>query len=211
MDFLPPNIQQYAESHTKEEHPVLKELAEYTRQNVPGAQMLSGHLQGQLLQMVSKILAPRQVLDVGTYTGYSALCLAQGVADQGMVHTIDKDEALKEPVKHFIDKADLSNKITQHFGHALAIIKDLDIKVDLAFIDADKKNYPSYYKLILNKLSKGGVILIDNTLWSGKVTKQEKDDKTKAIDQVNTTVRNDDRVDNVLLPIRDGVMFIRKK
>jgi predicted O-methyltransferase YrrM len=211
MDFIPSKIQEYAEKHTTSESEVLSELAYDTRENVPGAQMLSGHLQGQFLSMISKLVKPSSALDVGTYTGYSAISLAAGITKGGTVHTIDKGDSLQKMVAKYITRAALDNIVQRHTGDALEIIPALNTTFQLSFIDADKKNYPEYYSLLIDKTDSGGVILIDNTLWSGKVTESDKDEKTKAIDQVNKQVQQDNQVDNVLLPIRDGLMFIRKK
>lgn len=214
MDFLPKNLNDYSEKHTQVFHnEILKEIERYTYLKVLMPQMLSGHLQGQYLSFISQLVQPRRILEIGTYTGYSAICLAQGLTQDGFLHTLEVNEELREPVEGFFEKAGLSDKIQMHIGDAMELIDALEETFDLVFIDADKPNYPNYYEKVLPKLRIGGCILIDNVLWSGKVTQKvikENDKQTMGIHQLNQLVHNDDRVANVLLPLRDGIMMIQK-
>jgi caffeoyl-CoA O-methyltransferase len=174
--------------------------------------MLSGHLQGQVLKMISHMVRPARILEVGTYTGYSALCLAEGLQEGGKLHTIDINEELEIMVRKFISEAGMEEKIEYHIGNALDIIPTFNETFDLVFIDADKENYSNYYDLVIDKVRKGGFIIADNVLWSGKVLmdRAKMDPDTKAIFDYNDKVMNDDRVENVLFPIRDGLMVARK-
>lgn len=214
MDFLAKNLNDYSEKHTQVfYHEILREIERYTHLKVLMPQMLSGHLQGQYLSFISQLVQPRRILEIGTYTGYSAICLAQGLTQDGFLHTLEVNEELKEPVEGFFQKAGLSDKIKMHIGDAMELIDGLDETFDLVFIDADKPNYPNYYEKILPKVRIGGCIMIDNVLWSGKVTQKvikENDKQTQGIHQLNQLVHNDDRVANVLLPLRDGIMMIQK-
>jgi len=212
MDFLSEPIEKYVDTHTREESEVLKKLSRETHAKVMMPQMLSGHVQGRFLQMISCMVNPSQILEVGTYTGYSSLCLAEGLKDGGVVHTIDINEELLPMALCYIKEAGMENKIKTYTGNALDIIPTLNYTFDLVFIDADKTNYSKYYELAINKLRPGGFILADNVLWSGKVTEpvQKSDDETKAIMAYNEMVMYDSRVENVLVPIRDGVMIARK-
>jgi predicted O-methyltransferase YrrM len=175
--------------------------------------MLSGHMQGNLLSLFSKMIQPTQILEIGTYTGYSAICLAQGLKHEGKLHTIDINEELETMVRSFFNDAGLSSKIDYRIGNALDIIPELDEKFDLVFIDADKKNYAAYYDLVFEKVKSGGYIIADNVLWSGKIlaAKEKMDADTKAIDAFNNKVHADNRVEHMLLPVRDGLMIARKK
>jgi predicted O-methyltransferase YrrM len=212
MDFLPELIEQYVDSHTREESDVLKKLNRETYAKVMMPQMLSGHVQGRFLKMISCMVNPSQVLEVGTFTGYSSICLAGGLKEDGMVHTIDINEELLPMALRYIKEAGMENKIKTYTGNALEIIPIINQTFDLVFIDADKTNYSKYYELAINKLRLGGFILADNVLWSGKVTEpiQKSDDETKAIMEYNDMVMRDPRVENVLVPIRDGLMIARK-
>lgn len=212
MDFLDPKIETYVTSHTRPENEVLKKLNRETHAKVMMPRMLSGHLQGQVLKMLSFMIRPRHILEIGTYTGYSALCLAEGLQDGGKLHTIDINEELESMVRQFITEAGMENKIDYHLGKALDIIPSLNEPFDLVFIDADKENYSKYYDLVFDKVRKGGFIIADNVLWSGKVIMDpaKMDVDTKAICDYNDKVMNDDRVENVLFPIRDGLMVARK-
>ncbi len=210
MEFLPEEISMYAENHTMSESEVLQALNRETWSNVIMPRMLSGHLQGRVLSMLSKLVQPKYVLEIGTYTGYSALCLAEGLKEGGKVITIDINEELEDLIKKYIDKAGLEGLIELHIGNALEIIPNLTEQPDLVFIDADKENYLNYYKLVIDKIPAGGVIIADNVLWSGKVIEENSDEETEAIKEFNEFVHNDSRVENVLFPIRDGLMVVRK-
>lgn len=214
MDFLDPKINQYAEDHTSPENSVLQALSRETYANVLMPRMLSGHIQGRILAMISKMLRPRRILEIGTYTGYSALCFAEGLTQDGVLHTIDINEELETMVRNYINQAGLENKIKFHIGNALEIIPTLDETFDLVFLDADKENYAAYYDLVIDKLSTGGIFVADNVLWSGKVLDEKelaKDVETKALNEFNKKVLADPRVENVLMPVRDGLNVIRKK
>jgi predicted O-methyltransferase YrrM len=212
MDFLPENIEKYVDSHTREEPEILKKLDRETYAKVMMPRMLSGHLQGRFLKMICSMVNPTLVLEVGTYTGYSALCLAEGLKEGGMVHTIDINEELSPMVMRYIKEAGMEHKIKTYIGNALDIIPTLDYTFDLVFIDADKENYSKYYELAINKLRTGGFIVADNVLWSGKVTepKHKADEETLSLMAYNDMITRDPRVENVLVPIRDGLMIARK-
>ena len=213
MEFLPKEIDQYTEAHSMPENEVLQELNRETYSKVLMPRMLSGHLQGRVLSMLSHMIQPKRILEIGTYTGYSALCMAEGLQEGGKLITIDINEELEEMVKKYIHKANLQDKIEQRIGNALDIVKTLPSNelFDIVFIDADKENYLNYYHLVFDKVRKGGYIIADNVLWSGKVVGEGKKDKdTKAIMEYNDFVHNDDRVENVLFPIRDGLHIARK-
>ena len=213
MKFLDEEIEKYAEAHTTEESSVLKRIHRDTYANVIMPRMLSGHLQGRLLATFSHMINPRYVLEIGTYTGYSALCLAEGTAPDGKVITIDINEELEEKVRASFNESGFSQKIDYRIGNAIDIVPTLTEKFDLVFIDADKENYDRYFDLVIDKVRKGGFIIADNVLWSGKVLpgKQTSPDKdTSALINFNLKVHNDTRVENVLLPIRDGLMILKK-
>jgi predicted O-methyltransferase YrrM len=213
MEFIDEKLSVYAEAHTTAESNVLEELNRETNAKVLSPRMLSGHLQGRFLSMISHMIKPKQVLEIGTFTGYSALCLSEGLAEGGMIHTIDINDELAEMVKRYINAAGASQKIKPYIGDALKIIPTIHETFDLVFIDADKINYSHYYDLVFDKIRKGGFILADNVLWSGKVLEDRKkmDDDTRAIDDFNKKVMSDARVENVVLPVRDGIMLVRKK
>jgi len=213
MDFIDDTISEYAEVHTSAESKVLQELNRETNAKVLNPRMLSGHLQGRVLSMISHMIKPKQVLEIGTYTGYSAICLSEGLAEGGMIHTIDINDELKDIIHKYINAAGVSHKIKTYAGDALKIIPEIHETFDLVFIDADKINYLNYYNLVFDKVRQGGFILADNVLWSGKVLENRKDmdPDTLTIDDFNKKVISDDRVENVILPIRDGIMLIRKK
>lgn len=213
MEFIDKNLNDYAENHSQEASDVLKELHRYTYAKVLTPRMLSGHLQGRFLSFISQFIQANNILEIGTYTGYSAICLAEGLEKDGQLHTIEINEELQEQALTYFEKAQLNNKIHMHIGHALDIIPNLDCTFDLVFIDADKENYTHYYEAVLPKLRKGGVIIADNVLWSGKVLDQnqlDKDIETKALDAFNKKVHQDNRVQNLLLPVRDGLMLLIK-
>ncbi|WP_066838071.1 O-methyltransferase [Rufibacter ruber] len=214
MDFLDPDLQAYAEAHTSPESELLHRLNRETHLNVMKPRMLSGHLQGRVLALFSQMLRPRRVLEIGTYTGYSALCLAEGLAEDGLLHTIDVNDELEDMVRGYISQAGLQDRINLHLGQAAEIIPTLRESWDLVFIDADKKSNALYYEMVLPHVRPGGFILTDNVLWSGKVvekyrTKLDKD--TQEMLDFNQLVHQDPRVENVLLPIRDGILVARKK
>lgn len=212
MDFLPQAIQQYVEQHTDAESPLLHELTRETHQKILMSRMISGHLQGRVLSMLSHMIRPERVLEIGTFTGYSALCLAEGLATGGKVITIDKNEELESMARKFFGKSEYEQAIEYHVADAMELIPALDGPFDLVFIDADKINYYNYFKLVLEKVRPGGFIIADNVLWSGKVVETGKkvDKDTQALLDFNRLVHADDRVEKVLFPIRDGLMVIRR-
>lgn len=211
--FTLPEIADYAAMHSTVELPVLAELNRETHVKVLNPRMLSGHIQGLLLQLFSKMISPTTILEIGTYTGYSAICLAQGLKPNGYLYTIDINEELNEMILRYVAKAELSDKIKLLTGNALHIIPELNQTFDIVFIDADKENYCNYYNLIFDKVNPGGYILTDNVLWDGKVVYPEKykDVETQSLIAFNTMIKNDERVEQLLLPIRDGLYVIRKK
>lgn len=211
MHFISQELENYIEQHSEKEPELLAALNKETYQKVLLPRMLSGHFQGRVLSMLSKLIRPVNILEIGTYTGYSALCLCEGMQENGTLHTIDiKEELVDFQRKHF-DKSPWGNQITQHLGEAVDIIPTLDFKFDLVFIDADKENYINYFELIVPKMNKGGIILSDNVLWSGKVVEplNPKDSSTKILLEYNLLLKNDPRVETVLLPIRDGLTVSR--
>jgi len=214
MEFLDPKLEAYVENHTMPESPVLDELNRETWLKVLQPRMLSGHLQGRVLSMLSHMIKPKNILEVGTYTGYSALCFAEGLQEGGVIDTIDINEELEPFVQRFLEKSGYADRIQMHVGNALDIIPTLDKEYDIVFIDADKNNYINYYNAAFEKVNKGGYIIADNVLWSGKVLDEQelKDDPdTKTINEYNKMVLADERVENILFPIRDGLMIARKK
>ncbi|MDI9878406.1 O-methyltransferase [Flectobacillus longus] len=214
MDFLPQNINDYSEQHTSPESDLLKKLNRDTHVKILQPRMLSGHLQGRYLAEVSYMMRPRRILEIGTYTGYSALCLAEGLADDGKIITIDVNEELETFTRSFFDESPYADKIDYRIGDAGEIIPTLDEVFDLVFIDADKMNYTKYYNLVFDKVRKGGYILSDNVLWSGKVANVEEgkkiDKDTKNLLDFNKMCQDDPRTENILLPLRDGIMISRK-
>lgn len=213
-NLLPLNIQQYAEQYTTPPPNFLEELTRYTHLNTLQPNMLSGHLQGTFLQLISLLIKPQLVLEIGTFTGYSAICLCAGLQPNGKLHTIDINEEFNDIQSLFFEKANLKSQIIQHTGNALQIIPALPHhNFDLVFIDADKQNYLNYYELVLPKVKQGGLIIADNVLWKGKVTdlKAHTDKDTQAMHQFNEHVTNDLRTQNFLLPLRDGLMLAYKK
>jgi len=211
MSFIPSEIESYCENHSSSLPPVLADLERETHLKTLYPQMLSGQLQGAFLSMISQMTQPKRILEIGTFTGYSAICLATGLGKSGQIHTIESDEELHAMVSKYIELAGLKNKITQHIGNALDLIPELDETWDLVFIDASKKEYLDYYKLVFPQVNKGGIILADNTLWSGKVLNPENGSDASAIDNFNKHILEDKRVDVVVLPHRDGISIIRKK
>lgn len=213
MNFLPENIDQYASNHTQQEPELLAELYKETWQKALVPRMISGPYQGRLLSLISKMLQPNTILEIGTYTGYSALCLAEGLSKNGKLHTIDHNEELYDFQRKYFNRSPFGNQIIQYTGEALDIISEVPGIVDLVFIDADKANYSNYFYAVIDKMKPGGVILSDNVLWSGKVTQipKEKDLDTKALIAYNKLLNSDPRVESVLLPIRDGLTLTRVK
>lgn len=212
MDFLPADLTAYAEAHTSPETELLSRLSRNTRAHVMFPRMLSGHLQGRFLSMVAHMVRPRRILEIGTYTGYSALCLAEGLTDDGQLITIDHNEELESFARSYWQQSPSGDKIDLRIGYAADIIPTLHETFDLVFIDADKRNNALYFDLIFDALRPGGLILADNVLWSGKVIDGAKptDQDTAAVLAFNQKIQDDPRVENVLLPIRDGIMMIRK-
>lgn len=212
MLFIPEKLDNYIVVHSENEPELLQQLNRETYQKILQPRMLSGHYQGRLLSMISKLVNPVNILEIGTYTGYSAICLAEGIQTNGELHTIDINEELYNFQRKYFDKSGYGNQIVQHLGNALKIIPELVKTFDLVFIDADKGNYPNYYELIIEKLNPGGIILSDNVLWSGKVTEELKpdDEDTKALIEYNKMLKEDPRIETVILPIRDGLTISRK-
>ena len=212
MDFIAKNIAEYSEKHTSEESPLLKKLNRETWEKVHMPRMLSGHLQGRILSMISCMMNPHRILEIGTYTGYSALCLAEGLTEKGKLITIDINEELEEIVSGYFSKSEFGEKIDFRMGEAAVVIKELDEVFDLVFIDADKDNYLNYYNLVFPMVRKGGIIIADNVLWSGKVVNDSKkvDKDTEGLREFNKAIQGDSRVENLLMPVRDGLMVIRK-
>ena len=210
MDFIPPPIQKYAEDHTTPESDLLKVINRDTNAHVLMPRMLSGHMQGRILAMISQMVRPTVILEIGTYTGYSAICLAEGLKPEGKLITIDINEELENTVRGYFSSSVLAKAIVYRIGNALEIIPTLKMNFDLVFIDADKENYSRYYDLVINHVPLGGYILADNVLWSGKVLDAKPDKDTRAIMEFNRKVQDDTRVENVLLPVRDGIMVMRK-
>ncbi|XRE43476.1 O-methyltransferase [Tenacibaculum discolor] len=211
MHFLPEELDNYVVKHSQAEPKILQELGRETWQKVLNPRMLSGAFQGRVLSMISKLIQPKSILEIGTYTGYSALCLAEGLSKEGKLYTIDKNEELEELQYKYFQKSDYKDQITQYVGNAIDIIPTIDSKFDLVFIDADKSNYVNYFHLIIEKMNKGGVILSDNVLWSGKVVEKldPKDTDTKILLEYNKLLNEDSRLETVLLPIRDGLTISR--
>jgi len=211
-DFVDKKILEYIQNKTSDESKILNDLSRETHLKVLNPRMLSGHYQGRLLSLISKLIKPKSILEIGTYTGYSTLCLLEGLEKKGFIHTIDQNEELLNIQNKFFKRAKVSNRIKQYTGDAKEIIKNLEVKFDLIFIDADKENYPLYYDLVFDKLKSGGIIIADNILWSGKILeKVEKDDyATQSIINFNNKIKNDERVEKIILPIRDGLSLIRK-
>jgi caffeoyl-CoA O-methyltransferase len=212
MEFISQELDQYCCSHTAEENELLKRINRETHVEVLQPRMLSGHFQGRVLSMLSKMIQPKRILEIGTYTGYSALCLAEGLTSDGKLVTIDVNEELANRVQAYFDASEYSTQIQYLISPALEVIPTLNETWDLVFIDADKQNYIEYYELILPLMRSGGYVILDNVLWSGKVVDQDKNDKdTTLLRKLNAIIHDDVRVEEVLLPIRDGLMVARKK
>ncbi|WP_258105273.1 O-methyltransferase [Marinoscillum sp. MHG1-6] len=212
MEFLDKDLQAYVEAHTDPESELLYRINRETHLEVLKPRMLSGHLQGRVLSMLSHMIKPDYILEIGTYTGYSALCMAEGLTESGKLITLDINDELEPRVKGYFSESPHGDKIEMMIGDARKIIPTLNHTWDMIFIDADKESYPDYYDMTFNQLRPGGFMLIDNVLWSGKVFDENKNDKaTVSVREFNEKVQNDDRVENVLFPIRDGLMVLRKK
>ncbi|MFP9099475.1 O-methyltransferase [Flavobacterium sp. RHBU_24] len=211
MHFISEELEDYAASHSENEPALLEALNRETHQKILQPRMLSGHFQGRVLSLLSKLVHPKAILEIGTFTGYATLCLAEGLQEGGTLDTLDNNEELYDFQRKYFDKSPWGGRITQHLGNALDIIPRLDKKFDLVFIDADKQNYPNYWNLIVPLIHKGGIILSDNVLWSGKVLEPVKDNdkSTKVLLDYNKMVKEDPRVETVLLPIRDGLTVSR--
>jgi len=211
MHFLSETLQEYITTHSEDEPSYLTELSRETHIKVIQPRMITGHYQGRVLSMLSKIIGPTNILEIGTYTGYSALCLAEGLAPNGQLHTIDVNEELAGIQRKYFDKAGYSDRIKQYTGDALDIIPTLTMQFDLVFIDAEKKEYVRYFEAVLPKTRKGSIILSDNVLWSGKVVEaiEANDKATKTLLQYNQMLKDDPRVETVMLPIRDGLTLSR--
>lgn len=213
MNFFSPELQRYTENHTNPESTLLKRLDRETNLKALYPKMISGHLQGRLLSMFSHMIQPSRILEIGTFTGYSAICLAEGLAKEGRIITIDKNHELKDMVEHYLTEADIQHQVEFIVGDAMKVIPELEGNFDLIYLDADKANYSVYYDLIIDRLNPGGYILADNVLWYGKVLSENSenlDRETIAIKEFNEKVQQDPRVENVLVPIRDGIMILRK-
>ena len=208
-----PELEQYIEAHSEPESDVLAELSRETHLNVLRPRMLSGNLQGQFLRMICQMIGARRVLEVGTYTGYAAIAMASGMEEDGVLHTIDVNDELEDFTRHYIEKSGLQERIVFHVGDACEMIPCLDEMFDLVFIDADKREYSEYYRLVFDKVRSGGIIIADDVLWDGKVADPQVklDAQTKGILDFNDMVQSDQRVENLLLPVRHGLMIVRKK
>ncbi len=211
-DIVNNNIEDYIRKNSSKEPEILKDLNKETYLKVLNPRMLSGHLQGRFLSIITKLIKPKKILEIGTYTGYSAICMAEGLIEKGIIHTIDINEELVSIQNKYFAKSKCNNSIIQHVGDARNIIKSINEKFDLVFLDADKENYIEYYELVIEKVKKGGLIIADNVLWTGKVVEPEKDDDelTQYLIDFNKMINEDDRVENIILPLRDGLNIILK-
>ena len=205
-------IEDYIRKNSSKEPEILKDLNKETHLKVLNPRMLSGHIQGRFLSIITKLIKPKKILEIGTYTGYSAICMAEGLIENGIIHTIDINEELISIQNKYFAKSKCNNSIIQHVGDARNIIKSINEKFDLVFLDADKENYIEYYELVIEKVKKGGLIIADNVLWTGKVVEPEKDDDqlTQYLIDFNKMINEDDRVENIILPLRDGLNVILK-
>lgn len=211
MDLISEELKEYLLHYCEPEDPLLKFIDRETNLKVSMPRMLSGHYQGRVLSMLSKLLNPSRILEVGTFTGYATLCLAEGLRPDGHLHTIDINLELEDRVRGYFSQSAFKDKITYHLGDAREIIPGLDEVFDIVFIDADKKNNGLYYDLVMDKLRSGGIIIIDNVLWSGKVLDKKTDQNTVVISTFNNKVLNDSRVEKLILPVRDGLLIVRKR
>ena len=213
MDFISDDIMTYAINHTQDESNLLKALNKETHQKILQSRMISGHFQGRVLSFISQLIRPETILEIGTYTGYATLCLAEGLTKNGKIHTIEINEELIDFQKKYFDKSKFKNQIFTHIGDAIDIIPKLKLNYDLIFLDADKANYPNYMEMVVPKLKRGGVLVADNVLWNGKVLdyQQKRDDiETKGIKLFSELVKKNSSLQTLLLPIRDGLMMCRK-
>ena len=211
-DIVNNKIEDYIRKNSSKEPEILKDLNKETYLKVLNPRMLSGHIQGRFLSIITKLIKPKKILEIGTYTGYSAICMAEGLIENGIIHTIDINEELISIQNKYFAKSKCHNSIIQHVGDARNIIKSINEKFDLVFLDADKENYIEYYELVIEKVKKGGLIIADNVLWTGKVVEPEKDDDelTQYLIDFNKMINEDDRVENIILPLRDGLNVILK-
>ena len=210
MDFISDKLADYLNKNSEKEPEILSQLSKETHQKILQPRMLSGHIQGRFLSFISKIKSPEKILEIGTYTGYSTICLAEGLSKNGKIDTIDKNEELIKIQNKYFEKSGYRNKIIQHTGDALDILKNLNEKYDIIFIDADKENYINYFNQVSNKLSKNGIIISDNVLWSGKVLdSKQKDEETSTLVEFNKIINQDKRFNSIILPIRDGISISR--
>jgi caffeoyl-CoA O-methyltransferase len=212
MEILPHDLQTYLDDHCDPEPEALQKINRETYLKVLKPHMLSGHYQGRLLSFLSKMIQPKRILEIGTFTGYATICLAEGLTEDGIIHTIEVNREMEEMLNSHFKSTNVENKIRLHFGAAEAILADLDEKnFDIVFIDADKKNNYTYFQLVFDKVRSGGLIIIDNVLWKGKVYGEEKDADTQWIRKLNDMITADTRVEKLILPVRDGILLIRKK
>lgn len=213
MEFIPHDILRYCESHSMPEPKSLTELSRLTQAKVLNPRMLSGHLQGRILTMFSKLIQPDNILEIGTYTGYSTLCLCEGLTPGGHITTIEINDELEPYFKPAFDSSPWAKQITSLIGDAKSLLRELNGPFDLVFMDADKSEYPAYYSAVIDKIREGGILIVDNVLWSGKVLKNEKeqDEETRIIAGFNRNLACDSRVELVMLPVRDGISIVRKK
>jgi len=211
MEFISEDLKNYLIKYCDPEDELLKSIDRETNLKVSMPRMLSGHYQGRVLSMISKMISPDRILEVGTFTGYATLCLAEGLTENGKIHTIDVNAELEDMVRDSFNKSPFKEKIKYHLGDASTIIPQLNEVFDIVFIDADKKNNGSYYNLVIDKLRSGGIIIVDNVLWSGKVLEKKLDQNTTIIANFNKMVIKDQRVEKLILPVRDGLFIVRKK
>ena len=211
-DIVNNKIEDYIRKNSSKEPEILKDLNKETHLKVLNPRMLSGHIQGRFLSIITKLIKPKKILEIGTYTGYSAICMAEGLIEKGIIHTIDINEELVSIQNKYFAKSKCNNSIIQHVGDARSTIKSINEKFDLVFLDADKENYTEYYELVIEKVKKGGLIIADNVLWTGKVVEPKKDDDelTQYLIDFNKMINEDDRVENIILPLRDGLNVILK-
>ncbi|MBS1527450.1 MAG: O-methyltransferase [Bacteroidetes bacterium] len=212
MDILPHDLQLYLEDHCDPEPLELQKINRETYLKVLQPHMLSGHYQGRLLSFLSKMVRPRRILEIGTFTGYSTICLAEGLTNDGLIHTIEVNREMEEMLNQHFKSTNVDKKARLHFGHAAQIIVEIqEDSFDMVFIDADKKNNLTYFNLVFDKVRSGGLIVIDNVLWKGKVYGDDNDADTRSIRELNDQVAKDDRVEKLILPVRDGILLVRKK
>ena len=210
MDFISDKLANYLNKNSEKEPEILSRLSKETHQKILQPRMLSGHIQGRFLSFISKIKSPDKILEIGTYTGYSTICLAEGLSKDGKIDTIDKNEELIKIQNKYFEESGYRNNIFQHTGNALDLLKNLNEKYDIIFIDADKENYINYFKKVSKKLSKNGIIISDNVLWSGKVLdSKQKDEETSTLVEFNRIINQDKRFNSIILPIRDGISISR--